>query len=189
VLGAETAVGAAVVAGLTGSGFAVRTVSDDDPIPGETGAVIDAGPLREPLTVGELVSLSQEEWAAVAEAPLRRALHVLQRAHQSLRGNGGRIVVLLPSLVMTGAAGVAAASAAAEGYRSLAKAAARAWGAERIAIQCVLVPTDINRPGLQPPALQSAPDLASVLAALLDPRLDLVTGLTLAADGGIWMTS
>ena len=31
--------------------------------------------------------------------------------------------------------------------------------------------------------------LAPILSALLDERLNAVTGLTLAADGGVWMTS
>ena len=139
--------------------------------------------------VGDLVSLSSVDWMQSAEDPLRRALHVLQAAHRALRDGGGRILVLLPSLVMTGAASVAAHSAAAEGYRSLAKAAARAWGNEGIAVQCVLVPTGIDRPGLQPPALNGTPELAPILSALLDERLNAVTGLTLAADGGVWMTS
>ncbi|HVT64629.1 MAG TPA: hypothetical protein VHD81_05720 [Mycobacteriales bacterium] len=189
VLGAETAIGAAVVAGLTESGFAVVPVNDGEPSPPGTGVLIDAGPLREPHATGDLVALSAGDWMQAAEDPLRRSLHVLKAAHDLFRDGGGRIVVLLPSLVMTGAPGVAAFAAAAEGYRSLAKAAARAWGAEGIAIQCVLVPTGTQRPGLQPPALSTVPDLTPILAALLDERLDALTGQTIAADGGVWMTS
>jgi 3-oxoacyl-[acyl-carrier protein] reductase len=188
VLGAETAIGAAVVAGLTEAGFTVLLVNDEDPLPAEARSVVDAGPLREPPATGDLVGLDADGWLEAAEVPMRRALHVLQAAHRSLRG-GGRIVVLLPSLVMTGAAGVAASAAAAEGYRSLAKAAARAWGADSIAIQCLLVPVGTNRPGLQPPALNTVPELAPVLTALLDERLDALTGQTIAVDGGVWMTS
>jgi hypothetical protein len=154
--------------------------------------------------MGELALTDGETWLQQAEQPLRRALHVLQGAHLRLRDDGGRIVVLLPSLVMSGAAEVVAWASAAEGYRSLAKAAARAWGAgdgggRRITIKSVLVPASlaadsaVDRPGLQPPALGRVPDLqadiAPVVAALLDERLDAVTGLTLAVDGGVWMTS
>jgi 3-oxoacyl-[acyl-carrier protein] reductase len=152
-------------------------------------AVIDAGALREPAVTADLVTLSADDWVATAEAPLRRALHVLQLVHRSLRGTGGRVVVLLPSLVMSGAAGVTGWAAAAEGYRALTKAAARAWGTDGISLQCVLVPTRVDRPGLQAPALTHTPELAPILAALLDERLDALTGLTLAADGGVWMTS
>ncbi|HEX3901119.1 MAG TPA: SDR family oxidoreductase, partial [Mycobacteriales bacterium] len=140
-----------------------------------------------------------DTWERQAEQPLRRALHVLQAAHLCLRGSGGRIVVLLPSFVMSGAADVVAWASAAEGYRSLTKAAARAWGDEGIAIKSVLIPASLtadsalDRPGLQPPALGRVPDLESdvapAIAALLDERLDVVTGLTLAVDGGVWMTS
>lgn len=188
VLGADTTVGATVVTGLADSAYRVVAIGDDESFPAGATAFIDAGPLRQP-PVGELVALDAATWVSAAEDPMRRALHVLQRAHGCLRDGGGRVVVLLPSLVMSGAAGVAAWAAAAEGYRSLAKAAARAWGDEGIAVQCVLVPTGIDRPGLQPPALSRVPELAPVVAALLDARLDAVTGLTLAVDGGVWMTS
>ncbi|HVV77421.1 MAG TPA: hypothetical protein VHC43_15440 [Mycobacteriales bacterium] len=190
VLGAETAVGEAILTRI-GPEFSAVAARDEDPIPTGTTAVIDAGPLRQPPILGDLISLSADGWRQSAEDPLGRALHVLQRAHLSLRDEGGRIVVLLPSVVMTGAPGAAAWAAAAEGYRSLAKAAARAWGSEGIAIQCVLVAAGGDRPGLQPPALSRAPDstdIAAAIAALLDARLDLVTGLTLAIDGGVWMT-
>ena len=189
VLGAETAFGEAIVAGLAESGFSVVPTTDGAPLAAEVRAVIDAGPLREPSMVGELVTLDADEWVRATEDPMRRALHVLQAAHGCLRDSGGRIVVLLPSSVMTGAPGAAGWAAAAEGYRALAKAAARAWGAEGIAVQCVLVPAGAERPGLQPPALAETPQLAPVLAAMLDERLDAVTGLTLAVDGGVWMTS
>ncbi|HVT20575.1 MAG TPA: hypothetical protein VHE57_04225 [Mycobacteriales bacterium] len=189
VLGADTPVGAGLVTGLARTGFDVTAVDDGAPLPTSTSVVIDAGPLRAPSTTGDLAELDPAAWTRAAEDPMRRALHVLQAAHRCLTEHGGRIVVLLPSLVMTGAAGVAAWAAAAEGYRSLAKAAARAWGAERIAIQCLLVPTGTDRPGLQPPARGEAPEVATVLAALLDQRLDALTGVTLAADGGVWMTA
>ncbi|HWC36156.1 MAG TPA: SDR family oxidoreductase [Mycobacteriales bacterium] len=198
VLGAETAVGAAIVDELTATGFSVAALADHEPMPPATAAVIDAGPLREPTVVGDLVSLAAADWRQEAEVPLRRARLVLQAAHRCLQDAGGRVVVLLPSVVMTGAAGVAAWAAAAEGYRSLTKAAARAWGADRISIQCVVVPVSLcggsvaDRPGLQPPALGRTPgpraDIAPAIAALLDPRFDAVTGSTLAIDGGVWMT-
>jgi 3-oxoacyl-[acyl-carrier protein] reductase len=162
-------------------------------------AVVDAGFFLEPPSIGALAFTDAEAWQRQAERPLRRALRVLQAAHLCLGDDGGRIVVLLPSLVMSGAADVVAWTSAAEGYRSLAKAAARAWGGEGVTVMSALIPaslvadTAVDRPGLQPPALGRAPDLQSdiapAIAALLDERLDAVTGLTLAVDGGVWMTS
>jgi 3-oxoacyl-[acyl-carrier protein] reductase len=162
-------------------------------------AVVDAGLLGQEPAAGELASLDPETWRRDAEQPLRRALHLMQGAHSCLAGEGGRIIVLLPSLVMSGAAGAVAWAAAAEGYRSLAKAAARAWGSSGISIKCVLVPAAVavtsvaDRPGLQPPAIGRLPDpgsdIAPAIVALLDSRLDTVTGVTVAVDGGVWMTS
>jgi 3-oxoacyl-[acyl-carrier protein] reductase len=212
VLGTEGTVGGAVASGLRLAGHQVVDVDDRGldtgaaiaaaihaAAPAGVTAVVDSGFLLAAPAIGELALTDAETWQRQAEQPLRRALHVLQAAHVCLADDGGRIVVLLPSLVMSGAAGVVAWAAAAEGYRSLAKAAARAWGSEGITIKSVLIPASltadaaVDRPGLQPPALGRAPDLMSdiapVVAALLDERLDAVTGLTLAVDGGVWMTS
>jgi 3-oxoacyl-[acyl-carrier protein] reductase len=212
LLGAEGAVGEAIASGLRLAGHRVVEVDDHgletgtaiaaaihDAAPGGVTTVVDAGFFLEPPAIGELALADAETWQRQAEQPMRRALHVLQGAHLCLAGDGGRIVVLLPSLVMSGAADVVAWASAAEGYRSLVKAAARAWGDDRVTIKSVLIPASltveaaVDRPGLQPPALGHAPDLQSdiapVVAALLDERLDAATGLTLAVDGGIWMTS
>jgi 3-oxoacyl-[acyl-carrier protein] reductase len=211
VLGGDGSFGAAVTAGLAHAGHRAIAVDDrgldhgdairaaiERAAPDGVSAVVDAGYLSEPPPTGELAALPPDEWLRIAEQPMRRALHVLQAAHRSLQG-GGRMVVLLPSLVMSGAAGVVAWSAAAEGYRSLAKAAARAWGSDGVTLTCVLVPAglvadgEVDRPGLQPPALGRAPevtsDIAPVIAGLLDEQFASVTGLTLAVDGGVWMTS
>lgn len=210
VLGGEGAIGDAIASGLRIAGHEVVRVDEcatgaafaaaiRQAAPEGATAVVDAGFFLESPVLGELALTDTETWWRQAEQPLRRALHVLQGAHRCLQHGGGRIVVLLPSLVMSGAAEVVAWSAAAEGYRSLVKAAARAWGGEGIAIKSVLIPASliaepaVDRPGLQPPALGHQPDLGSdvapVIAALLDERLDAVTGLTLAVDGGVWMTS
>jgi 3-oxoacyl-[acyl-carrier protein] reductase len=210
VLGAESAVGGAIASCLRLAGYEVVSVDDCETgtaiaaaiqaaAPGGVAAVIDAGFFLESPVLGELAFTDAATWQRQAEQPLRRALHVLQGAHLCLRDNGGRIVLLLPSLVMPGAADMVAWAAAAEGYRSLTKAAARAWGNEGITLKSVLIPASltaqsaVDRPGLQPPALGRSADLtsdiASAIAALLDDRLDAVTGLTLAVDGGVWMTA
>ncbi|HWB66662.1 MAG TPA: SDR family oxidoreductase [Mycobacteriales bacterium] len=162
--------------------------------PNGLAAVVDAVPLRSPPESVELVAFDGEAWRREAEDPLRRALHVLQGAYAGLRGTGGRIVVLLPSAVTTGAPGAVASIAAAEGYRSLAKAAARTWGRDGVTVNCLLVAADadLSRPGLQPPALGRPSalrsDVTSVIATLLSPGFAAVTGATIAVDGGVWMT-
>jgi 3-oxoacyl-[acyl-carrier protein] reductase len=210
VLGADGPVGRSVADGLTaasldvlvadagiGSGSEIaKAISEVAP----TGvrAIVDTALLSSPPPVGELASLDADAWTTAAEAPLKQALHVLQAAHLCLRDDGGRIVILLPSLITNGSAGLAAWTAAAEGYRAMSKAAARAWGGEGITVNCVLVPADlavgesVDRPGLQPPALGRAPeilsDVAPVVAGLLGDDFAAITGMTIAVDGGVWMT-
>ena len=198
VLAADSAVGSGVAAGLSGRGVAVLRLADAGDAPAGVSAIVDAGPVAAVPAVADLATLSLDAWQAFAEAPLRRALHVLKAARRCFAGGAGRVVVLLPSLVTTGAAGVVAWAAAGEGYRSLAKAAARGWGPDGITVNCVLIPADLvagrtlDRPGLQPPALARVPsvhaDVTGVVAALVADDLAGVTGQTIAVDGGVWMT-
>jgi NAD(P)-dependent dehydrogenase (short-subunit alcohol dehydrogenase family) len=99
-----------------------------------------------------------------------------------------------------GASGLVPWATVAEGQRSLAKAAARAWGREGIRVNSVAVPagllapatTGLDRPGQPPPSLSEIPDLpgpvASVVASFVSGPWSAVTGATLAVDGGVWMT-
>jgi NAD(P)-dependent dehydrogenase (short-subunit alcohol dehydrogenase family) len=147
-------------------------------------------------------ALSAEQWARCAEAPLQRMMSFLKVAHARLVGRGGRVVVLVPSLAMTGAAGLVPWASAAEGQRSITKAVARAWGKSGVTVNAVAVPgtllagvpadTALDRPGLPPLSLAASPsmrgDVAPVVAGLLGPAFAAVTGTTLGVDGGRWMT-
>lgn len=144
-----------------------------------------------------LAALTPEEWEALVAAPLRTTLAVLRAAHDRL-ADGGRILVLVPSIAMDGAAaGHVAWTTVAEGQRSLVRSAARVWSDRRHAVNClavaptVLVPgAQADRAGLPPRALQapSMSDVADIIDALLDDRFAAVTGATIAVDGGRWMT-
>jgi 3-oxoacyl-[acyl-carrier protein] reductase len=144
-----------------------------------------------------LVSLDAEQWDAVGEQPLRDFVHFMQSAHARLRTAGGSVVVVIPTIAMTGAAGLAPWAAVADGQRSLAKSAARVWGTDGITVNCIAVPaallvgasTDISRPDLQNSALHE-PDLADVagaVCALLSAEMQVVSGATISVDGGRWM--
>jgi NAD(P)-dependent dehydrogenase (short-subunit alcohol dehydrogenase family) len=149
---------------------------------------------------GALAALDPDQWRQRVELPLQKTMACFQGAHRRLRADGGSLVLVLPTLALVGAAGLVPWATVAEGQRSLAKAAARAWGPERIRVNCVAVPagllapsTDgLDRPGQPPPCLAETPDLpgqvASVLASLLSGPWAAVTGATLAVDGGVWMT-
>jgi NAD(P)-dependent dehydrogenase (short-subunit alcohol dehydrogenase family) len=155
---------------------------------------------------GELAGLDPTQWRQRVELPLQRTVACFQGAHRRLAPAGGCLVVLVPTLALVGASGYSPWATVAEGQRSLAKSAARAWGGEGITVNCVAVPAtllqsptgapsgagDPDRPGQPPPALTERPDLggsvATLVAALVSGPWRGVTGATIAVDAGVWMT-
>ena len=148
-----------------------------------------------------LADTSPAEWASIAEEPLHRMMLFLKLAHLALRDGGGRVILLVPSLAMSGASGLVPWSTVAEGQRSIAKAVARKWGELGITVNSIAVPASLlvpadpdrplDRPGLppmslRPPTLRN--DVAQLIASLLTPAWGSVTGTTIGADGGRWMT-
>ncbi len=170
------------------------------PAAGSLGAVVDAS-LRPPLPA-PLAGMDEPAWIAGAEEPLERGLHLLQAARRRMAVGGGRVVVIVPSLGLNGAASLVPWVTAVEGYRSLVRVAARAWGAAGITLNTVAVPGPLlggeeepvpsARPGSPPPALGRLPDIegdvAGVVAMLLGDGAGPLTGMTVAVDGGVWMT-
>lgn len=120
----------------------------------------------------------------------------LQAAHTVLQNRGGRVIVLVPTISMIGAAGFVPYSAVGEGARSLAKAAARAWGKLGITVNCLGLTLEQLHPGQGeappteskvPRALGRIPNLESEVADLiagLAAGPNIVTGMTVMADGG-----
>jgi NAD(P)-dependent dehydrogenase (short-subunit alcohol dehydrogenase family) len=174
--------------------------------PARVEAVVVCSVGAEPTGPGPLADVDDAAWRAQVELPLRRMLACFQGAYRYFGGRGGSVVVIVPTASMTGAAGLVPWAAVTEGGRALAKAAARAWGHVGIVVNCVAVPAalvappppgatgapvDLDRPGLPPRALP-APDMhvdvAGVVASFLDPHRRVVTGATVAVDGGVWMT-
>jgi 3-oxoacyl-[acyl-carrier protein] reductase len=137
-------------------------------------------------------------WDAVWEQTMRDAIAVLQAGYRAMRERGGAFVMVTPVVGMSGAAELGPYSAAIEGVRLLAKSAARQWGADGIRVNC-LAPAPEHVPigvgsgvlALSPPALGSAgdveTDLGPIVAWLLSDDAHFVTGVTLCADGGVWM--
>jgi NAD(P)-dependent dehydrogenase (short-subunit alcohol dehydrogenase family) len=155
------------------------------------------------VAAGDLAGLAPAQWRQRVELPLERTLACFQGAHRRLRTRGGCLVVLVPTLALVGSSGFAPWATVAEGQRSLAKAAARAWGREGITVGCVAVPAALlgapvggdagpDRPGQPSPALTRPPDLrgtvAPVVTSLVSAGWTGVTGITVAVDGGVWMT-
>jgi 3-oxoacyl-[acyl-carrier protein] reductase len=121
-----------------------------------------------------------------------QTLVALQTAHAGM-AQGGRIVLILPSIGMAGAAGLVDYTAAVEGIRAMAKSAARQWASEGITVNMIAAPlalfaTDGDASHLSAAAVQQDETLIhSVVETakfLLRHDLDHLTGDTIIVDGG-----
>jgi NAD(P)-dependent dehydrogenase (short-subunit alcohol dehydrogenase family) len=206
--------GEGVAADIVSSGQRAVAVDCSFAEPGETmaafGRAADAlGPIDlvvhavvDPasLVPAPLVDTDEAAWDANGEAPLRAALWTCQAARAHLGGRGGTIVLVTPTLAMTGAPGLVPYATAVDGQRALAKSSARLWGALGIRVNCVAPP--VAAMGGAPPAgeddatlnrtaLGRHPDgrgdVAPVIAMLAADTGHFVTGATIAVDGGEWM--
>ncbi|HEX7096924.1 MAG TPA: SDR family oxidoreductase [Acidimicrobiales bacterium] len=145
--------------------------------------------------------MTEAQWIDACEATLDGAFRLAQAAREHLLRSRGRLVYIVPTIAMTGAAGYAPFAAAAEGIRALAKGIAKTWGKDGITVNTIAVAAPhllgegaeslMKAGSLSPPALGSAgdpaDDLAPVLSLLTSSDAHFVTGSTLVLDGGVWM--
>ncbi len=212
VTGGGAGLGRAIALGLVDAGAAVAVV--DGPVGSRSDAerafaraVAARGPLDavvhalvDPaaLVAAPLAETDATAWDERCEAVLRTALWCCQAAHRAMSERGGRLVLVTPTVGLTGAAGLVPYATAIEGIRALAKSAARQWGERGITVNCVAPPVELVRdhPGpAKPPvggrALGRPPDVradvAPVVASLLAEPAHFVTGTTIAVDGGVVM--
>jgi 3-oxoacyl-[acyl-carrier protein] reductase len=164
---------------------------------GAQPALIRLGISPAQAAAGELAELRLADWVARAEAPMREALAFHHAAQRFLGERSGRIVVVIPTVGLSGGPGHVPLASTAEADRSLVKAQARVSGGRDVTINCLAVASaalvgsdvDPDRSGLPAQAL-AAPAMAQVadaIAALLGSAFDGVTGQTIALDGGRWM--
>ena len=143
-------------------------------------------------------ALDDERFETVWEGTMRAALAVLQASFAQMRGRGGHVVFVTPTVSMSGAARLGPYAAAVEGQRLLAKSAARQWGTEGIRVNCVApapeqVPIGVRSVDVSlAPAALGGPgdpehDLGPLTVFLASAAADFVTGATVGADGGVWM--
>jgi 3-oxoacyl-[acyl-carrier protein] reductase len=183
-------VAARIVDGLAALGLDAH--AEERPPTGPLDALVhvaDAGPLADV----PFAETNEDAWDRGAEAPIREALLAFQAAYRGFDGRGGSIVAVLPTIAVTGAAGLVPFASACEGIRQLAKSAARAWGGEGVRVNCVTLPIDNwgfdgrpvpNRYGPSLPGRNGDADVAGAVALLLDPRGAGVTGATVGVDRG-----
>jgi 3-oxoacyl-[acyl-carrier protein] reductase len=213
VTGGGTGIGRGIALGLADADAAV--VAADGPIRsraeaerafaeategvGSVDAVVHALADPDALTAVRLEETDEASWGTRCEAVLRTALWCCQAAFVHLSGRGGRLVLVTPTVGLTGAAGLVPYATAVEGMRALAKSAARQWGEYGITVNCVAPPVELMAPAgevmarsaIGAAALPRPPDgradIAPVVAALVADPTRSVTGATLAVDGGVVM--
>jgi NAD(P)-dependent dehydrogenase (short-subunit alcohol dehydrogenase family) len=212
-VGGDGGVGERVTAGLAGRDLAVSVVAGSASGPeaveaacataataGSLAAVVHAHVPPALLEPRPLVEVPDGEWDELADQPVRSLLRTLQAARRHLVP-GGRIVVVVPTVALTGEAGLVALATAGEAQRVLAKSAARSWGATGVTVNCVAAgPAALRGPGragdaaaggnLDAAALgpaEGGDDVVDIVALLLEPTAARLTGATLAADGGVVM--
>ena len=166
---------------------------------GPPDAVVHAFVDPDALTSEALAETAAADWDRRCEALLRAALHCCQAAGQELAERGGRLVLVTPTIALTGAAGLVPYTSAVEGMRAMAKSAARQWGDRGVTVNCVAPPVELLAPGAMAPAGVALAERA--LGREPDPRTDVapvvtllaadpghfVTGATIPVDGGIVM--
>lgn len=191
VLGSHDALAGAIANGL---GSTVHQLDASLP-PGLDGVVIVTGSGARPTP---LSSLDEFEWRRLAEQPMRHTLTALQRSHASMCGRGGRIVLIVPTIGMSGAVDLVPYTTAIEGIRAMAKSAARQW-APQIVVNMIAVPAHLFAPTLSgttshltAPAVSDEHALIETIVEttrfLLSDAVTHLVGATIVADGGSVMS-
>jgi NAD(P)-dependent dehydrogenase (short-subunit alcohol dehydrogenase family) len=183
---------------LSAAGEIEDALRQAESILGESPGLIRLGVTATPSVSTELASLSLEGWVARAETPLREAYAFHQATQRFTAGRSGRVLVIVPTVGLSGGPGFVPLATTAEADRSLVKALARVSGERGVTINCVAVTSalltgsdgDPDRTGLPRPAHHQPDwrDVAAVIVGLLGPAFEGITGQTIAVDGGRWMS-
>lgn len=212
VLAPPRGIGAAVAARLRSRGDVVDTLDERvDPTDatavgasfaslGDVDVVVLAWIATASFVARPAIGLSEEEWDEACERSIRASFVLLQQAHAVVR-DGGRVVLVLPTVAATGVSGLVPLCTAVESVRVMAKAVARRWGARGVTVNTVEVelepyvrgdaPADgvevPHVPVLGQPSLAErdvVADVVGLIDLLAEPAADAITGALLVADRG-----
>lgn len=193
VIGGSDAISWAIAASFRS---VVHNVGESIPSESESVViVVGVDPVVEPA---HLNAVSGNDWHRMAEKPMREVLSALQRAYSSMPEEGGRIVLVLPSIGMTGAPYLVPCATAFEGIRATAKSAARQWASANVIGNLISAPLHLFAPALRPSAAHvttaAVQDDDKIIASiaqttrfLLKPEVTGVVGETVVVDGGAMM--
>ena len=150
-----------------------------------------------------IIEMDERAWDAAGERSLRAALVTLQEVHRNIV-DGGRVILVLPTVGAVGVAGLVPLCSAVEGIRVMAKAVARRWGARSITVNTIEVELSAFILGDEPvgdrilpavstlgaaalPAGSAVDDVIGLIGMLSTEAAGAVTGALLVADRGTVM--
>jgi 3-oxoacyl-[acyl-carrier protein] reductase len=143
LLGAPDALWTALARGI---GATAKDI--DSPLPPDVdGVVIIVGADPAPR-LNPLADVSVVEWRSGVSDPVWQTVAALQRSFAAMRPRGGRIVLVVPTAGMSGAAGLVPYTTAVEGIRAMAKSAARQWRSDGVVVNLIGVPLRLFAPEL-----------------------------------------
>lgn len=143
----------------------------------------------------DTAAVSSAEWDIRVGETMWKALVTLQSAHSALASRGGRIVLVVPTVGIAGAAGLVPYTTAVEGIRAMAKSAARQWGRDGVVVNLIAAPIRVFAEALSESeghltnaAVADDPTLVHSLVEtakfLLRSDVAHVAGATVVVDGG-----
>lgn len=146
-------------------------------------------------------TISDEDWQDTLTVNLTTAFNTVKAAAKTMRKNGGSVVLMSSGVARAGFANHEAISAAKAGVIGLMLAAAATYASAGIRVNAVapgLVRTPLSEPVLSTEAgeqisramhalnaIGDADQVARMIAWLLDPQNDWVTGQVFGIDGGL----
>jgi NAD(P)-dependent dehydrogenase (short-subunit alcohol dehydrogenase family) len=218
VISTGSGIGASVAARLHARGDAVietdsaLDLSDAGAVADSLGSLVGSGTVDRVVLAAidpsafraaPITLLTEDQWDQAAEYSMRAAFIVLQQVHAVI-ADGGRVVLILPTVAATGVADLVPLCTAVEAIRVMAKAVARRWGSRSITVNTIEVElaafmlgdndsTDAVMPVvpvLGQPALPSGSavdDVLGLVDMLATPAAGAITGALLVADRGTVM--
>jgi len=141
-----------------------------------------------------LAELTDAEFDQAWQQTMDAAVAACTEARTTFAGNGGAIVLTLPTTALAGGDHYAHWAAAAEGVHILTKSIARQWGPEGIAVNALAVSPELvladaviaGPVSIATPAVPDA-DPGAVVEFLCSTDARNLAGQLLTVDGGLWM--
>ncbi|CAB4595905.1 unannotated protein [freshwater metagenome] len=218
VISTGSGIGASVAARLHARGDAVietdsaLDLSDAGAVADSLGSLVGSGTVDRVVLAAidpsafraaPITLLTEDQWDQAAEYSMRAAFIVLQQVHAVI-ADGGRVVLILPTVAATGVADLVPLCTAVEAIRVMAKAVARRWGSRSITVNTIEVElaafmlgdndsTDavmpvvpvLGQPALPPGS--AVDDVLGLVDMLATPAAGAITGALLVADRGTVM--